>query len=714
MKHPTFNVTSGAAHLLAHEDAELKPIDTSGVPDVKMSPALIDLGNNTSICTNVYQMNLIDPGNQVIDVLPAFKDLGAVFRTSFEGQSIADKLVNWTFFAPLAAILNFFGTFVSKLITYITSKFYTMNEVLAGDATQRTTFQIMNAICFGGLERIKKIWDIQANYKFPIGVPSPSEAASAFMANEIDECTFQTYVMAGDQKWLPYRQITRAGKFKFSALELMTLYKRDQIKRSDINTRLRELGSLHSEDEPELEQLFAQIPGPADIIRFMVRDTENPDVINTFKTDTNFDANFQGLLRDWARYQGVSEDNMRREWRAHWSIPSPTQLYEMLHRLRHDPVYSASHDVLGDVRAALIQQDILPYWIDALLAVSYHPLTRTDLNRAFERGWIDGDAYLTGMYNNGYSDDDSRTLLRFVTNEQIIAIKNSDWGRAYVQGHISIGQAIDQSQLEGFDPSLEARISEVLDPISAIELQTKQVQALIHQYKRCWITQDEMYKESDKMRIPASVIDWQLSWASEDSTCGSRREQASALCSALSEQVITASEYVSRMKKLRYDDTAINTYLTLCQNKIAAAQAREQLRQQKAAQKEAKAEQAAEQKAEKQAIAAANRIARQLATAERSRQARNKVLETATSLVDEYLTDANGNGATIVTGLYNMIMTEHGLSQNESAHVVAAVAARKVKQTVAEFSADVESVALASLTQPWILFPIGTPPKNGH
>lgn len=664
-----------------------------------------DNADQISMCTQPYMLDLVAAGTGLDQVVTSPLDLANVLKDTVAGQKRSKS--NWFFSidAPLIAASNLVLKWWGKLAESAVGQLVQTNATLGSQVTRNILYAIVNMVTAGGAKKYGKILDYVNNVQYPVGIPTPSEAGAAWLANTIDDCTFQTYVMAGDNKFAPYKQVVMAGKLKFSALELMTLYKRQGMLRGSIQGRLRELGSLEQEDEQELENLFQQIPGPADIIRFMVRDTENPDVVNTFQTDANFDDNYQGILQQWAQYQGVSDDVMRREWRAHWSIPSPTQLYEVLHRLRHDPDYSASHDVEGDVQQALIQQDILPYWIPALLAISYHPLTRTDLNRAYDRGWISDDDYLTGMYNNGYSDDDAATLLRFAQNERLIAVKNSDFGRMWIDGQISTEQRNDLADQEGFSTEVIEQMDDMLTTYRQIEMQKATINAMIGQYKRCIITEDELTKDAASLSIPDEVVQWQLSWAGFASTCGTRREMVGSLGSALSEGLITADDYVQRMTKLRFDTPSINTYLALVQNRIAANAAKKAAAAQKAAAKAEKEAEAAEEKAERQAAAQANRLAKQLAQAERGRQARNKVLETATAGVEQYVSDAGDTPAAIVTGLYNVLQTQLGLSQNEAAHVISAVTSRKQTMTTAQFSAEVMATGQASLANPWLLFP---------
>jgi hypothetical protein len=81
--------------------------------------------------------------------------------------------------------------------------------------------------------------------------------------------------------------------------------------------------------------------------------------------------------------------------------------------LRYQDKFGGKEKLLKDVKDALIQQDILPYWHDHFLAVSFRPLTRVDVRRAFNIGAMKDDAVTKSYLDLGYSDDNARVLTDF-------------------------------------------------------------------------------------------------------------------------------------------------------------------------------------------------------------------------------------------------------------------------------------------------------------
>jgi len=113
-------------------------------------------------------------------------------------------------------------------------------------------------------------------------------------------------------------------------------------------------------------------------------------------------------------------------WKAHWELPSPTQVYEMLHRLNPDvlKVRGDAYREMGleldklqttkeTVEFYLKQADYDKRWRQRLLAISYNPLTRVDLRRIYELGLIDDNELLARLMEVGYTKKDAKLMLEF-------------------------------------------------------------------------------------------------------------------------------------------------------------------------------------------------------------------------------------------------------------------------------------------------------------
>lgn len=187
--------------------------------------------------------------------------------------------------------------------------------------------------------------------------------------------------------------------------------------------------------------LATYVPGPGDLVRFMVRDSFDDTVVKSGKLDKDFDVKFYGpggrgapgRAAEWAKANGMTEDQFRYFWYSHWNYPSNTALYDMLHRLRPDrPEVKQWDDVaaadgvpkalqrfgdrplvltLDDIRKIVEINDMAPGMVDPLLAISYHPINRTDGIQAYLSGAFTVDQLYHCFRDNGYDEATAKTMV---------------------------------------------------------------------------------------------------------------------------------------------------------------------------------------------------------------------------------------------------------------------------------------------------------------
>ncbi|GAH07016.1 unnamed protein product, partial [marine sediment metagenome] len=67
-------------------------------------------------------------------------------------------------------------------------------------------------------------------------------------------------------------------------------------------------------------------------------------------------------LETWAAKKGLSKEWSQRYWAAHWSLPSASQGFEMLHR----GIINQS-----DLNMLLRALDVMPFWREKLTGIAY-------------------------------------------------------------------------------------------------------------------------------------------------------------------------------------------------------------------------------------------------------------------------------------------------------------------------------------------------------
>jgi hypothetical protein len=167
--------------------------------------------------------------------------------------------------------------------------------------------------------------------------------------------------------------------------------------------RFKELLRLmgHNQMDIELyEELSKNIPPLSDLIHMMVREAWNDGTSGKF----GYDDDYPQDLNDWLQKQGYDPEWGKRYWRAHWSLPSPTQAYEMLHRNLIDD---------ATLRELLKTADYPSFWREKLQAISYNVFTRVDVRRLVQAGMMTEADALKAYQDMGYKKEDAQKLTDF-------------------------------------------------------------------------------------------------------------------------------------------------------------------------------------------------------------------------------------------------------------------------------------------------------------
>lgn len=172
---------------------------------------------------------------------------------------------------------------------------------------------------------------------------------------------------------------------------------------SEVDRALKE-GPIHKDWYKWIKALRYQMLGAPDYIRFAVRDVY--DAVK--RASGQLDRDYPEILGAKLKMLGYSEQDARDAWAAHWDLPSPTQVFEMLHRKKLPPGIT--------IDDYLASADYAPAWRQALTDISYNPITRTDAKRMYKlRG--DYDELVRHFEDNGYSPSDARDLADFTKQD---------------------------------------------------------------------------------------------------------------------------------------------------------------------------------------------------------------------------------------------------------------------------------------------------------
>lgn len=232
---------------------------------------------------------------------------------------------------------------------------------------------------------------------------SAAEAAAAVVSGQIPpERGFQYAARAGVPD-ADFRVMLDTAGQTLAPGQLLDLLNRREIDQTDVERYLRE-SNLKDKFIPLLLKLRYNLLGASDYIRFAVKDVYTKDA----KLAADLQEDFPEQVADKLSRLGYSPDDAMGAWMAHWELPSPTQVYEMYHR-----------GLIGEaeVKDYLKQADYSPKWRQFLLDISFNPLTRVDVRRAYKLGVVTLEQVAKTYRDLGYDATNAKILADFTQQD---------------------------------------------------------------------------------------------------------------------------------------------------------------------------------------------------------------------------------------------------------------------------------------------------------
>lgn len=414
------------------------------------------------------------------------------------------------------------------------------------------------------------------------------------------------------------------------------LYNRKVLTRDAFLEQIGRMGFGTDPDNSNLAELAKQLPTPSDLITFSVREVWDEDVVRAFGYDEEFPVPFQFWMErqgyNWSQDVYDQAGNLiqgvpwpKAWWRAHWQVISPSQAYEMLHRLRperigiyQDVAPGVQPFTIEDVRRVLKIADYPAAFRDRLTALSYKVLTRVDVRRLFQLGIIDL-AEVTAQYQDeGYTRRDAERLAAFTQQQVGLSQFKAIWGgskprvmKAYETGTIDRDQAgrflymLSLQSLQAVEafqampPGRQATVAFANPSITAqldiadLDEQTNLVRQALANIRRAYLTFEITLPQAQQAMlqlglVPAKVQTYLRLWQWQFFGRG-KMLSASQAAKALAEGLITPAEAMTRFLALGYSrgDAAVlaaqaNIDLQLARARAASAVAKNAAQQRSA------------------------------------------------------------------------------------------------------------------------------------
>lgn len=297
-----------------------------------------------------------------------------------------------------------------------------------------------------------------------------SEALSPMISEEMNGLFLRTRLGIGDMTHLLHRKIIDIDAYL------------DSCKKDGIS--------------PELANNFFEgtkyYPSPGDFIRFAVREVYDETVVKKYGYDTNFPA----YMKDKVEKAGMSIEQLKSFWRAHWELPSPLMGFEMLHR-----------GIINDktLEELLLISDYAPGWVKHMMDVSYTPYTRVDARRLFELDVLTEEEYLKSLHDIGYNDERAGKMLEWAKLQKRGPEKDLTRAmvlKAYEYGLVTSKAALEYLKGIGYDSEESELILDLEDTRREQQVTLEEIKVLNFRFSRDQMTIGEYDAAMVKLGIP--------------------------------------------------------------------------------------------------------------------------------------------------------------------------------------------------------------------
>ena len=352
----------------------------------------------------------------------------------------------------------------------------------------------------------------------PVTPLTPDILAYGKHTGKITEEMFETDLLSQGYAKEKHTVIYDYYKPKLTVTELLTAEKRFEKLDYDVTQALKAHG-YNDKEINILRGLSWAYPSPTDFIRFAVREVFTDDK----ETQEALRAEFPENIVKHAEKAGMSKEVLEWYWMAHWELPSPTQVYEMLHRLNPEvlAVRGEAYKEMGldleqlktdlhTVEFYLKQADYDKRWRQRLLAISYSPLTRVDLRRIYQLGLIDDNELLARLMEIGYTKADALKLMEFYKTLKVSEEK--DLTRSQILKLWAIGEITEKECREmlmrlGYD-DVEAEFLITLEKYKLVEKELNDmISVYVYQFEEGLISEKDLVAKLDELGIKATRRD---------------------------------------------------------------------------------------------------------------------------------------------------------------------------------------------------------------
>lgn len=415
----------------------------------------------------------------------------------------------------------------------------------------------------------------QLNAQCPFSLPTQGEINTAWLSNEINIDLWRCWTRAIGNLDGPQEKVVRAVREKPGISDWITLFLRGKLSRDELDAQLRTVGVIDQRDGNRFLELADYVPPISDIIRFMVRDVFDPEIIAKYGYSDEFESKYTKDAEALGKANGLSREAAKLYWQAHWNLPSNTQLYEMFHRLRPDNENVKNPVTRKDVEDAIRVNDMSPFWVPRLVDISYHTLGRTDARRSYMVGAISRADYVSSLRDIGFSPDDADKLSVSAFRAKQRAALREKAAREYVRFERNELDTRRELAELGYESEIvQLAITQATRTIKS-DTAARCTKALRRRFFIFEADDNDVAREAKALGLSPVQAEAMITRFRCERSARGRLLPAAALCKLYSQYLIDREDFLERLAKLGYASQDAERIALSCEVGIDARAAKQ-------------------------------------------------------------------------------------------------------------------------------------------
>jgi len=304
------------------------------------------------------------------------------------------------------------------------------------------------------------------------------------------------------------------------------------------------------------------LPPVQDLITMAVREVFTPNIAAKFGQFDDYPPQFTahaakiGLNKTWALNY----------WAAHWRLPSVTMGFEMLHRrvINKDEL-----DML--LRSA----DVMPFWRDKLIEISYSPLTRVDIRRMHKLGVLTEMQVMTAYMDIGYDTTNAKRLLDFTiklnapaeaqNDADLSSLSTSNIVNFYSDGVITKDDANKLLIDSGMSKGAARLYLDNAEMANERSERKKEIELILDRTDSGVITYEQAQDDLNRIGLETAEIQKAIAELNKREARRTKLPSRSDLDKMYKASIIRSDEYLDTLNRLGYSNYWSDKYLKLLQ-----------------------------------------------------------------------------------------------------------------------------------------------------